>query len=52
MRLVRCWGPLGRGPIMRLPKGKISEGGPDEAGEVLGALVERGPTMRLPQREN
>ena len=42
---------MGRGPIMRLPKGKIIEGRPDEAGEVLGAIVERGTTMRLPQGE-
>ena len=25
------------------------KGAPDEAGEVLGPLVEMGPTMRLPQ---
>ena len=50
MKLVRCWGALERGPTMRLPAGKIIEGlPPDEAGEVLGPLVERCPTMKLPE---
>ena len=55
MKLVGCWegGGLERGPTMRLPQWQIIEvWPPDEAGEVLGTLVERCTTMRLHTRKH
>ena len=53
MRMVRCWEPLGQGPHHEAANREIIEGWPpDEAGEVLGPLVERCPTMRLHKRKH